>query len=279
MLPRLEITPEDVGVCLSTLVANPREVTGDDVERAFAACRSRGVKSVVTGLSFVNAVGADRLRELSLELDISIRGVEAIVAWAGGAEAAAAEMRKMADIASTVGAEFVMAATIAPDLDRQQAVAGFSAACEVAGQHGLAVDLEFIPRTAVPDLATAWRIVRDSRAENAGLVIDCLHWLHQPGGPDIGLLKTVPVERVHYVQLCDSPVIETPDPGEYIPFSLTSRALPGEGRVDIAELLAALGEIHANPYFALEVYNTELAGTGPGNALEAMLRAVRALVR
>src|SRR5689334_17347078 len=39
------------------------------------------------------------------------------------------------------------------------AVEGFAALCEQAGAHGVAVTLEFLPWTGIPDLAAAWRIV------------------------------------------------------------------------------------------------------------------------
>lgn len=274
MLLNDSVTVADIGVCLSTLVPDPRALSAADIEDVLHSCHALGVNSLVSGLAFVHALGADRMRELCRELGLRIRVLEAVVAWVDGAEKAREEMQRAASVATAIGADTVMAATVAESVDYAQALQGFVAACELARSQGLRVDLEFIPRTAVPDLETAWHIVRDSRAENAGLVIDCLHWFHQPGGPDFALLRSIPAPSVRYVQLCDSPRIATPEAGQYVPFSLRSRLPPGQGCVDIGSILTTLEDMGAAPYFAFEVYNAELAANGPSAVLESCIRSV-----
>jgi len=53
--------------------------------------------------------------------------------------------------------------------------------------------------------------------------------------------------------------------------ALTARAVPGKGCVDIETLLGTLAGIDAHPYFALEVFNVELAARG-APAMAAELR-------
>ena len=69
---------------------------------------------------------------------------------------------------------------------------GFAALCEHAAEHGVRVAIEFLPWSAVPDLATTWQIVRGSGTTNGGIVIDMLHWQRQPGGPNLELLRQIP---------------------------------------------------------------------------------------
>jgi sugar phosphate isomerase/epimerase len=54
---------------------------------------------------------------------------------------------------------------------------------------------------------------------------------------------------------------------------LGNRRLPGDGVVDIARLLQTLDAIGADPWFAYEVFNQDLAAGGP----ETMARTLRAV--
>jgi sugar phosphate isomerase/epimerase len=55
----------------------------------------------------------------------------------------------------------------------------------------------------------------------------------------------------------------------------SARPLPGEGVVDIPALLAALADADADPFFAYEQFNAELASAGVGT----MARRLRANAR
>lgn len=263
-----------VGVCLSTLAPRSRELDADEVETILRACHASGFRSVAMSPAFTKTTGVSRFRQLLAELALEVRVIEAITGWTNGVDPASEETAATSDFASAVGADTLMAATIAPDLDLKRATDGFAAACRVAHDNNLRVALEFIPGTAIPDLKTAWRIVRDSGADNAGVVVDVLHWHHQPGGPDIDLLRGIPPERIHYVQLCDSPDVGTPAGEQYLPFAMSARALPGEGVADIDGLLTALDDMGADPFFALEVFNSELAASGAENMARRLRRSV-----
>ena len=60
-----------------------------------------------------------------------------------------------------LGARHILVAAYDPELDRF--TDRFAAFCEAAAPYGLSADLEFMPWTSVPDLATARRIVETSR--------------------------------------------------------------------------------------------------------------------
>lgn len=273
-MPYQEFSPEKVGVCLSTLAPRGAQV---DAETVLHACRTAGFKSLAMGQAFAATTGVEKFSQLLKDLDLQVRVIEAIVGWTKGAAAATKETEVAAEFAAVVGADTLMAATIDPLIDEQQAAEGFTTACRIAADSGLKVALEFIPGTAIPDLNSAWRIVRNSGADNAGVVIDCLHWHHQPGGPDNSLLREIPPQRIHYVQLCDSPNIATPAAGQYIPFAMSGRLLPGAGVCDIKGLLSELSSIGADPFYAMEVFNTDLAALGVERMLQQLHDAAEKL--
>jgi sugar phosphate isomerase/epimerase len=109
-----------------------------------------------------------------------------------------------------------------------------------------------------------------SGASNGGIVIDLMHWQHQPGGPDLALLRKIPSPHLHYVQLCDADR-SAPAPEEYIATAVRARPLPGDGVVDIGGVISTLDTMGADPFFAMEVFNAGLLAAGP----EAMARRLR----
>ena len=100
-----------------------------------------------------------------------------------------------------LGAKHILVAAYDPDLDRF--TDRFATFCEAAAPYGLTADLEFMPWTHVPDLATANRIVAQIGQPNAGVLVDALHF--DRSNSLIGDLNGVPAERLHYWQLCDGP--------------------------------------------------------------------------
>ena len=78
----------------------------------------------------------------------------------------------------------------------------FADLCRRAGERGLRVDLEFIPIWGLKDLRSAWEIVREVNAPNGGIMFDFWHFMR--GGPDFDLLRSIPGEKIHSVQVCDA---------------------------------------------------------------------------
>ena len=72
---------------------------------------------------------------------------------------------------------------------------------------------------------------------NGGLCIDCLHLSRSGGSPSA--VASVPVERVHYVQLCDARA-RLPAREELIVEARGRRAYPGEGELWLKELLGVV---------------------------------------
>ena len=94
-------------------------------------------------------------------------------------------------VADAVGARSLNAVDVfggAWSLD--EAAGAFAGLCDRAGEHGLLVHLEFLPWSRIPDLATAWQVVREADRPNGGLMLDAWHYFRS--APDGDLLRSIP---------------------------------------------------------------------------------------
>ncbi len=134
----------------------------------------------------------------------------------------------------------------------------FSAVCDRAARSGARVHLEFAPFAGVPDLATAWDIVRTAAHPGGGIVFDTWHYLR--GTRDDALLETIPGERIFAVQIDDA----APEPiGSLINDTLRHRRLPGEGCFDLTTVLGILGRKPGIGTPGIEVLSEELWALPP----------------
>jgi sugar phosphate isomerase/epimerase len=245
----------------------------DGFERSVRAASAAGFPSMVLFTGLVARYGVDATTRLLDDTGIAVPATEAAMTWFAGPDAAVADASEHLDAAAALGARILQACALTSALDSfPRAVEGFATLCERAAGYGLVVAIEFVPFTAIPDLATAWAIVRESGARNGGVCLDFLHWQRQPGGPDFDLLATIPGEHIPYVQVCDAPPESADSRHSYFVQATTARELPGEGTVDIARLLDALAAQGADPYFAFEMFSDELQALGA----DEMARRVRA---
>ena len=164
-----------------------------------------------------------------------------------------------------LGARHILVAGYDPDLVRFRD--SFARFCEAAAPYGLTADLEFMPWTSVPDLATANSIVAPTGQANAGILVDALHF--DRSRSSTAELARVPVQRLHYWQLCDGPAERPATNEELIHAARHERMFPGEGGIDLVSLARAMP---ADITISLEVPTAELAKT-----MGAKDRAQRAL--
>jgi len=151
-----------------------------------------------------------------------------------------------------------------------EAAAAFAGLCDRAADHGLLVHLEFLPWSRIPDLATAWQVVRDADRPNGGLMLDAWHYFRSD--PDGALLRSIPGRSILGLQLSDAPAAPEPDP---VHATLHERLLPGAGELDLPTLLADLRETAAAAPFGVEVFSDALHAQDPeevGRAAGAALR-------
>lgn len=166
-----------------------------------------------------------------------------------------------------LGAKHILVAAYDPDLSRF--TDRYRQFCEAAANYGLTSDLEFMPWTSVPDLKTAMRIVGEVDHPSAGILVDALHFdRSQSSLADIG---TIPVNRLHYWQICDGPAERPATTEELIHAAREERMFPGEGGIDLGGLARALPD---DLTISIEVPTVQLAKT-----VDAETRARRALAR
>ena len=111
-------------------------------------------------------------------------------------------------------------------------VEAFGRFCDTAAPRGIRVELEFVPIWGIPDLTTAWEIVRRADRQNAGLLVDT--WHLQKGSTDFEadllLLESIPAEQLANLQLADA--AGTPDADSLFAQN-RFRRFPGDGELEI----------------------------------------------
>ncbi|MFB7629508.1 sugar phosphate isomerase/epimerase family protein [Streptomyces sp. NPDC056149] len=158
---------------------------------------------------------------------------------------------------------------------REQLVDAFGGLCRRAAVEGLRCDLEFIPVFGIPDLRSAWDVVRGADAANSGIVFDLWHYMR--GGRDDALLETIPGERITGVQLCDADA-KVPEGMSLAYDGLNNRKAPGEGDFPVSEIVDVLRAIGGLNSVGLEVFSpafdamsAEEVGVRTRAALDAVL--------
>lgn len=135
----------------------------------------------------------------------------------------------------------------------------FARYCEAAQPAGLRVALEFLPYSAVKDLAAANRVLDQAGAPNAGLLLDALHLERSGGSP--ADLRAIDPGRVVFAQLCDARRWTGPRSDEALMQEARSARLPaGTGELPLHEFLDALP---AGVELEYEVARADLAGATP----------------
>jgi len=224
-----------------------------------------------------DGMASEEFLEYHVARGLTIPAAEVILQWASGDRAAAADANThILDVAARAGANSVIAATLESEVPSlSDAAARLAGLCDLAADRGLAISYEFLPPTAIPDLATAARLLDAVDRDNFGLVLDTWHWFLQAGGPDPDTLRGVPPDRIHILQINDAPS----DIGQdWALATMSARLLPGEGVVDIAELLGVLDEIGASPVIITEVFSDELRSLGVAESARRQFAAGRAVL-
>ncbi|WP_346893224.1 TIM barrel protein [uncultured Roseibium sp.] len=156
--------------------------------------------------------------------------------------------------AAVLGASNIL--VVGDDTDEIRLTEKYAEFAEAAAGYKLNAALEFMPFTGVPDLAAARRIVDKVDTPNATIIIDALH-VHR-SGTTCAEIAALPVHQIAYGQLCDGPVPFDPSREELTRIARTARNFPGEGGIDLVELVEALpGDL----LISVEVPDVELART------------------
>jgi len=180
--------------------------------------------------------------------------------------------QEMFRIAEVVGARSLNAVDVfGGDWGLDDAAEAFAALCDRAAEHGLLVQLEFLPWSRVSDVTTGGEITKRAGRDNGGIAVDAWHFARS--GSDLDELAAVPPERILGVQLDDGPAEPEPD---LLTATLHDRHLPGEGDFDLVSLCRALAGSPAP--IGVEVFSDALHSLGATRAAQRAADATRAVL-
>ena len=140
------------------------------------------------------------------------------------------------DTGARLGARHVLVA--GNDADESRLVANFAELAALAAPLRLSLCIEPMPWTDVRDVRSALRVVEQSGAKNAGILIDAIHFDRVGNVPSD--LTAIPGSRFPYVQLCDAPAQRPNDAQTILHQARAERMMPGDGGLDLVGLLQAL---------------------------------------
>lgn len=140
------------------------------------------------------------------------------------------------------------------DPERQRLTESFARFCGLAASRGLTADLEFMPWTSVPDLASAMQIIDGAGSENGGVLVDALHFDRSP--TTLAEIAALPRQRVNYAQLCDGAIPYDDTTEGLIRVARGERLFPGDGGID---LMGLVGSLPADVTISVEIPNRALA--------------------
>jgi sugar phosphate isomerase/epimerase len=267
----------------ATLVRDRRPTTGEAIRETIDAVAAAGFSGMSIWTDQHDWAVTDDMTSVEFFDYHRSRGLQIPAAEVVFLDAAKAHGRAdidvahshLLDVSAAAGARTVIAVVPDPgDNLSGRSDAGLGHLCDLAADRGLNVSFEFLPWSAVPDLASAIHLVEAVDRDNLGFVIDTWHWFRQPGGPALPVLRSLPADRIDIVQLNDAPVVPS---GDLVDES-QHRLLPGEGAIDILGLLAELDDIGARPVIVSEVFSSLLTALGPTENARLQFEATQAIV-
>lgn len=173
--------------------------------------------------------------------------------------------------AADLSIECLTAVQLTPDpVPHDVAVSGFARLCDDAAEHGLRVQLEFMPFSGVPDLHTAVAIVHDAERPNAGVLFDVCHFVRSGG--TLADLAVLPPALVTSIQLGDG--VTTP-PHDLRDEAMFQRSLPGDGSFDVPGILRGLAEHGVRAAVGPEVYRRGFSERPPSDVAADLMAATR----
>lgn len=167
-------------------------------------------------------------------------------------ETEVSDFKPVLDTAAELGAKHVL--TQGHDAEWNRLVENYSAFCDLAASYGMTSDVEFLTWTGMRGLSEANQLVEAAGRENAGIMIDTLHFARSGCRPED--IDEISPSRFRFVQLADA-AGPAPTTTEGLIFTAREdRLFPGEGDLDLRTILAHLP---SNIPVAVEIPNSALA--------------------
>ena len=116
----------------------------------------------------------------------------------------------------------------------------FAQLCDIAKQYDMAVSLEFVTWADVMNLKQAKGILEAVNRDNAGVMIDTLHFYRSK--VDVSELDNIPKSWYKFAHICDGPKEIPTEKEGLIHTGRDARLYVGEGAIDIKGILSHLPE-------------------------------------
>jgi sugar phosphate isomerase/epimerase len=198
------------------------------------------------------------LRALFADNGIVVHDADAIVAWVGPDDPGSPYFEEVTEpevlgAASALGARYVNALLTGrrANVTVDNAAEVLAALCDRAGEHGLAVSVEFATRSAVNDIETACQVINATGRSNVGICMDTWAFHYGPCGLP-ALDAAVPL--IATLQLDDAPAEK---PADFAHATRYHRLVPGDGAIDYPGIFGSLARGGSNAPVILEVFNDE----------------------
>lgn len=144
---------------------------------------------------------------------------------------------------------------------------------DIARERGLRLGYEALAwGRHVNDHRDAWEIVRRADHPSVGLVLDSFHSLGRKLDPDS--IRSIPGDRIFFVQLADAPAIEM----DLLYWSRHFRNMPGEGDLGVERFMRAVMATGYTGPISLEIFNDQFRGSDPQSVARDGYRSLVALM-
>lgn len=227
-------------------------------------------------------VGASEIRARVADAGLAISEFETVASWLPGQRPSSEDPDWGGDTLMQFTPDYIcpMAAAVSArsvtvieafgvPFDADAMAESFAQVCDRAADHGLQVDLEFMPTGGISTLTQACEVVCRADRANGGVLLDSWHFFR--GGSTLSELAGIPGDRISCVQLGDAPTTPETDISEEM---VRRRRLPGDGELDLSGLLRTLDEIGYAAPVEVEVFSDVLAAESVDTAAQRCRDAV-----
>lgn len=141
-----------------------------------------------------------------------------------------------------------------------------------AGERGIRIAYEALAwGSHVDTYDHAWRIVRAADHPALGVCLDSFHILSR--GSDLALIRTIPREKLFFLQLADAPHLNM----DVLQWSRHHRLFPGQGSFDLDAFTGTVLSTGYSGPLSLEVFNDVFRQADPSPAAVDAMRSLRSL--
>jgi len=178
-------------------------------------------------------------------------------------------------IAESIGARSINVVHAGVEqLPEHQIVAALGGLCERAAKYDLLVHIEFLPWTQINSITSAYRIVEQVNQINLGIMFDS--WHHFRSQTDNSDLLKIPGSSIFAIQLNDAPQNSAYD---IFTETLQHRLLPGEGDINLREIISYFKQIGVTAPVGIEVFSLALSRIAPQLLAKNAYQSIKNLLR